>query len=176
MIKLHDKNFELFISEEEIIEETKRIATKLNKEYNEQKILFLSILNGSFMFTAELMKHITFPCEIQFIKIHSYEGTTSGSLKLHSDLGALNLKNKSVIILEDIVDSGNTIEYINQCLKAQEIQDMKVISLLYKPDSYRKDIIINDYGFSISNHFVVGYGLDYDQLGRNLPDIYKLKK
>ena len=175
-IKLHDKEFRLFISETEI----SAIIHSMSKNINEVRIkdpLFISVLNGSFMFSSDIMKKITIPnTEISFVKLSSYSGTeTTGSVRELIGLGQ-DIKNRNVVILEDIVDTGITLEKIIALLEKEEVADIKVATLLFKPDAYTKDINIDFVGKSISNDFVVGYGLDYDKLGRNLPHIYKLKE
>lgn len=174
-VTLHDKTFEISIPEEKILEAIKKLAEKLNHDYKDvEKPLFLSILNGSFMFTADLLKNITLPCEISFLRLSSYCGTKStGAVK---ELIGLTdcIEGRSIIILEDIVDSGNTLEELVSKLSAHKPKDIKLATLLFKPDAYKKDIKVDYVGLSIPNDFIVGYGLDYDELGRNLRDIYTL--
>ncbi|MCK5171178.1 MAG: hypoxanthine phosphoribosyltransferase, partial [Bacteroidales bacterium] len=136
--------------------------------------LFISILNGSFMFTADLFKHIDFTCEVTFLKLTSYRGTSStGSVRQLIGVNE-SIAERDVIILEDIVDTGITIEQILGQLKSFEPASVKVASLLFKPEAYQKDFGIDYIGMEIPNDFIVGYGLDYDRLGRNFPDIYTL--
>ena len=176
-MKLHDKEFEEYIPHEVIERKITQITNRLLEEKFDKPIVFLSILNGSFMFTAQLLKSYNLPCEVYFFRVTSYSGTSSsGQFKVSADLDSFDLKNKTVIILEDIVDTGNTIELIHSLLKDRQIEDIRVISLLFKPSVYKKKIVIYDYCFSIPDKFVIGYGLDYNQLGRNLPDIYKIKE
>ena len=138
--------------------------------------LFIAVLNGSFLFASDIMRKITLPdAEISFIKLSSYSGTKStGNV---NELIGLNkqIKNRNVIILEDIVDTGNTLEKIIKILKEKKVASYKIATLLFKPDAYTKNINIDYIGKSIKNDFVVGYGLDYQEIGRNLPHIYKLK-
>ena len=138
--------------------------------------LFISVLNGSFMFSSDIMKKITLPnTEISFVKLSSYSGTqTTGEVRELIGLGQ-NIRNRNVIILEDIIDTGITLEKIISLLEKEEVADIKVATLLFKPDAYTKEIPIDFIGKSIPNDFVVGYGLDYDEIGRNLPHIFKLK-
>jgi len=174
-IKLHDKTFELFISDKEIEQIVKNVADEINNNGIE-KPLFIAILNGSFLFAADVMRNITIPdSEISFIKLASYQGTESTGQV--NELISLNqeLKGRNVIILEDIIDTGNTLEKILEIFRTKEVASLKISTLLYKPDAYKKDIPIDYIGKSIENKFVVGYGLDYDEIGRNLPHIYKLK-
>ena len=138
--------------------------------------LFIAVLNGSFLFAADVMRKITIPnAEISFIKLSSYSGTkTTGEV---NELIGINedIKARNVIILEDIIDTGITLNKIISLLKKEDVADVKIATLLFKPDSYTKNIHIDFIGKSIPNDFVVGYGLDYDEIGRNLPHIYKLK-
>ncbi len=174
-IKLHDKEFRVFIPFREIEEAIKKVASQLNEHYSKKKPpLFLSVLNGSFMFTAELLKNIDFQCEISFIKLSSYSGTSSsGEIK---ELIGLNsdVKGREIIILEDIVDTGNTICDLTDLLKQKGASKIKICTLLLKPEAYHKDIPIDYAAIEIPNDFIVGYGLDYDELGRQYKDIYVL--
>ena len=174
-IKLLDKEFKIFIKENEIQKIVKSISTNINK-LQVKNPLFIAVLNGSFLFASDIMRKITLPdAEISFIKLSSYSGTKStGNV---NELIGLNkqIKNRNVIILEDIVDTGNTLEKIIKILKEKKVASYKIATLLFKPDAYTKNINIDYIGKSIKNDFVVGYGLDYDEIGRNLPHIYKLK-
>jgi len=174
-VNLKDKTFEVFISDTEIAEIVHSISNQINNS-GVKDPLFIAVLNGSFMFSSDIMKKITIPnTEISFIKLSSYSGTEStGSVDELIGLGK-DIKNRNIIILEDIIDTGITLEKIISLLKKEEVADIKVATLLFKPDSYTKDIHIDFIGKSIPNDFVVGYGLDYDEIGRNLPHIYKLK-
>jgi|SRR5215831_6282062 len=173
-IQVHDKQFETYLSEKEIQERIKDIAQKINKDYHGKKPLFLAILNGSFMFAADLFKHLTVPAEICFIKLASYKGMKSSgqvttAIGLDSDLFS-----KDVIIVEDIVDTGKTLYDFIPKLKHQQPASLKIVALLHKPDATKFPLVLDYIGFSIPNKFVVGYGLDYDGLGRNLKEIYQL--
>ena len=174
-ITLHNKTFEVFIPETEISEIVNFIANNINKSRIKDP-LFISVLNGSFMFSSDIMKKITIPnTEISFIKLSSYSGTEStGSVNELIGLGK-DIRNRNIIILEDIIDTGITLEKIISLLEKENVADIKVATLLFKPDAYQKQINIDFIGKSIPNDFVVGYGLDYDEIGRNLPHIYKLK-
>ena len=175
-IKLHNKEFEVFITESEIA----AIIHLMAKNINESRIkdpLFIAILNGSFLFAADIMRKITIPnSEISFIKLSSYSGTeTTG--QVHELIGVGdNISGRNIVILEDIIDTGITLEKIVSLLKKENVADITIATLLFKPDAYKKDINIDFIGKSIPNNFVVGYGLDYDEIGRNLPHIYKLKE
>lgn len=172
-IKIHDKTFEISILNEEIKASIRRVAMKINEDLKGKTPIFVCILNGSFMFAADLLKEITLPCEVSFVKMASYTGTkTSGIVK---ELIGFNesLKNRTVVIVEDIVDSGNTMELIMVKLKELGVSEVKIATLLLKPDAYNKNIPLDYIGLSIPNDFIVGYGLDYNGHGRNLKDIYK---
>ena len=174
-IKLLDKEFKIFIKDNEIQKIVESISTNINK-LQVKNPLFIAVLNGSFLFASDIMRKITLPdAEISFIKLSSYSGTKStGNV---NELIGLNkqIKNRNVIILEDIVDTGNTLEKIIKILKEKKVASYKIATLLFKPDAYTKNINIDYIGKSIKNDFVVGYGLDYEEIGRNLPHIYKLK-
>lgn len=174
-VSLHDKVFEVFIPEEKILDAVSRIADQMNSDLKDiDKPLFISILNGSFMFTADLMKRISLPCELSFLKLSSYQGTqSSGNI---SELIGLtkSIEERTVIVLEDIVDSGNTLENLISILDTHKPKAVKLATLLFKPEAYKKDIKLDYVGLSIPSDFTIGYGLDYNELGRNLRDIYVL--
>lgn len=174
-VKLKDKEFRVSISSEKIQEAVEQVAKKINSDYKGKNIpLFISILNGSFMFTADLFKHIDFVCEVTFLKLTSYKGTAStGAVR---QLIGVNeaIEGRDVIVLEDIVDTGITLEQILGQLKSFEPASVRVATLLFKPEAYLKDLTIDYIGMEIPNDFIIGYGLDYDGLGRNLADIYTL--
>lgn len=172
-IKLHDKYFKLFIPNGKIEEAIGKTARQINADYRGKDIpVFLSVLNGSFMFTASLMKYIDFQCELSFVKLASYCGTSStGQVKQLIGISG-SLKNRSVIIVEDIVDTGKTITDMHAMLLEQGVRDIKVCTLFLKPDSYKGAVPIDYHAMEIGNEFIVGFGLDYDQLGRQLQDIY----
>jgi len=174
-IKLHDKKFRIFIPSEKIQESIVKVAQELNDNYKDkQSPLFLSVLNGSFMFTADLLKNIDFQCEISFIKLSSYSGTaTTGEIRKVLGLTS-SVKGREVIILEDIVDTGNTIVELHDILKKNGASKIKICTLLFKPDAYKKELSIDYAALKISNDFIVGYGLDYNELGRQYKDIYIL--
>ncbi len=176
MIKLHDLEFEPYISEEEINAAIDKVANKLNEDYRDTNPIFLGVLNGSFMFASEVIKRFNADCEVSFVKLGSYEGTkTTGNVKTLLGLNQ-SLKDRHVILLEDIVDTGNTLEEINKILLKEEVANYEVATLFYKPEAYKKEFNIKYRGIEIPNKFIVGYGLDYDGLGRNLTQIYKLKE
>ena len=174
-IQLHDKHFEVYIPSTDILEKVAALAASIEKDYQGKNILFLSILNGAFMFTSDLMKGITLPCEISFMKVSSYAGTESTG-RVDELIGLTSaIKDRHVIIIEDIVDTGITIDKVIKLLTIQEPSSIEVCATLFKKEAYRGQHPPKYFGFEIPNKFVVGYGLDYDQYGRNLPAIYQVK-
>ncbi len=176
MIQVNDKSFEVFINEAEISKEISSLADKINIEYQGKEVIFIAILNGAFMFASDLIKLITISCEISFVKVSSYNGTSSKGRV--DELIGLNAKieGKHVIILEDIVDSGITIDKIKTLMITEDPASVKVCTLLYKPMAFLGKKEPDYIGFSIPNKFVVGFGLDYNEKGRNLREIYQLKE
>ncbi len=176
-VKIHDKEFKLFISHEKIQAVVEEMAEKMNRDLVGKEPLFLCILNGSFMFAAELFKRIDMvEAEISFVKLASYEGDkTTGSVKQLIGLNE-NIEGRTVIILEDIVDTGITISNIQEQLEGLNPKEVHVATLLLKPDALQKEVELKYIGMEIPNDFIVGYGLDYDGLGRNLIDIYSVIK
>lgn len=167
----------MFIRENELQEKIKMLAARINEEYQGKEVIFIAILNGAFMFAADLLKSITLPCEISFVKVSSYHGGMSTTGRVDELIGLnASIENKEVIILEDIVDTGITIDKIITLLKAESPASVKVCTLLYKPDAFKGKKAPELVGMSIPNKFVVGYGLDYDEKGRNLREIYQLKE
>jgi hypoxanthine phosphoribosyltransferase len=174
LIQLKDKTFTPFIQAATIQTRIAQIANELDQEYSEKNPVFIVMLKGAFLFAADLLKNLTTNCEVIFIRLKSYEGTHStGQVKVLLGIQE-DLKNRHVIILEDIVDSGKTLHDFLPMLQQEKPASIKVATLLFKPESLKYDIKPNFVGFEISNEFVVGYGLDYDELGRNLPDIYQV--
>jgi hypoxanthine phosphoribosyltransferase len=173
-IKVLDKDFKIFISEAAIKNAIDNIALQINDDYFEKEILFISILNGSFMFSAELLKQIRVNCQISFVKLSSYSGdSTTGNVKEIIGLTE-NIEGKHIIILEDIIDTGLTIESIIKQIKQKKPASVKVATLLFKPQSYQKNLPINYSGIEIANEFIIGFGLDYNGYGRNYGNIYAL--
>tara|TARA_B100000941_G_scaffold187150_1_gene134679 strand:+ start:1241 stop:1777 length:537 start_codon:yes stop_codon:yes gene_type:complete len=172
---INNKTFQQYISKEEIDNIVTEIANKINNS-NTKKPLFIAVLNGSFLFAADIMRRITIPnAEISFIKLSSYDGMKSNG-EISELIGIKNnISGRNIILLEDIVDTGNTLEKIIELLTQEQVSSIKVATLLFKPNAYKKDLNIDYIGKSIENDFVVGYGLDYNEIGRNLPHIYKLK-
>lgn len=173
-IKLHDKYFLPFISEQKIFEANKVLAQKINSDYVHLNPLFVGVLNGCFMFVSDLLKLIEIPCEVTFVKVSSYAGTVStGEVKPILGFNE-ELKNRHIIILEDIVDTGHTIDHFFNFLKTSDCASVKVAAFLFKPKAYKGKFTIDYKGIEVGNDFLVGYGLDYDGLGRNLKEIYKI--
>ncbi len=173
-IKLFDKTFVPFISEVDILQKIKELATQLNKDYKDKKPLFLGVLNGSFMFTADLFKELTIEAEVCFIKLASYKGTKSTGHVITAIGLDTDITNRHVIVIEDIIDTGKTLhEYLPQ-LHNQHPASLKIAVLLHKPDAQKYEVDIDYCCFKIPNKFVLGYGLDYDGLGRNIREIYQL--
>ncbi|MDF1560618.1 MAG: hypoxanthine phosphoribosyltransferase [Bacteroidales bacterium] len=175
-ITLLDREFSVYLTEDEIQSRVTALAEKISEDLKDQDVLFFGILNGVFLFAADIFRQITLNAHISFIKLASYYGTTStGKIK---ELIGWNedITGKTVVVLEDIVDTGSTLERVIGELKLRKAADIKICTLLFKPEAYTKDIPIDYIGFEIPNSFVVGYGLDYDGYGRNLRAIYKLTK
>jgi hypoxanthine phosphoribosyltransferase len=173
-IKLHGKSFDTYLSEKEIQEKVKRIADQLNQDYKDRHPLFIAILNGSFMFAADLFKYLTIDAEISFIKLVSYKGMKSSGNVITAIGLEMDLYDREVVIIEDIVDTGKTLHEFLPKLDHQQPKSLKIASLLHKPEATQFPLKIDYLGFSIPNKFVVGYGLDYDGLGRNFKEIYQL--
>ena len=174
IVKIKDKTFKTSIPEAEILKKVQVVADRINKDYEGRKPVFLAVLNGSFIFAADLMRMITVPSEISFVKYASYEGTSStGSMKPLMGINQ-NLEGRDVIIVEDIVDSGFTMAHMIEDLKKKNPASIEICSLLVKPGNLKVDLDINYAVMEIPNDFIVGYGLDYDQEGRNLRDIYTI--
>ncbi|MCI6309175.1 MAG: hypoxanthine phosphoribosyltransferase [Prevotella sp.] len=174
IVKIKDKTFRTFIPEDQIAERVKAVAERINKDLADKNPLFLAVLNGSFIFAADLMRNITIPCEISFVKLASYQGTTStGVIK---EVIGLNeeLAGRTVVILEDIVDTGFTIKRMIETLGTRGPESVHVCTLLLKPGKLQVPLNVEYVAMEIPNDFIVGYGLDYDQQGRNLRDIYTL--
>lgn len=173
-VKVHDKNFEIYLAEAAIQQRVKEIAEQINKDYAGKKPLFIAILNGSFMFASDLFKHLSIEAELCFIKLASYKGMKSSgnvvtSIGLEDDLFG-----KEVIIVEDIVDTGKTLHNFLPKLQHQQPRSMRIATLLHKSAATEFPLALDYVGFDIPNKFVVGYGLDYDGLGRNFKEIYQV--
>ena len=173
-VKLHDKTFDIYLTEETIQQKIGELATILNEEYAGRRPLFIAILNGSFMFAADMFKHLTIEAEISFIKLASYKGLRSTGNVITAIGLDHDLYDRNVIILEDIVDTGKTLHEFLPKLHHQQPKSFKIVALLHKSEATRYPLAIDYVGFDIPDKFVVGYGLDYDGLGRNLKEIYQL--
>ncbi|MBP1676005.1 MAG: hypoxanthine phosphoribosyltransferase [Bacteroidetes bacterium] len=176
VIQIKDKQFTLSIPDVEIQKAVKVVAEEINRDLGDTNPLFICVLNGAFMFAGDLMKTISIPCEITFVKLSSYDGLyTSGTVK---EIIGLNesVVGRNVVVVEDIVDTGITMERILDSLKAKGAKSIKVATFLQKPDALQRDIQIDYVAMRIPNDFIVGYGLDYDGYGRNLKDIYTVVK
>jgi hypoxanthine phosphoribosyltransferase len=173
-IRILDKKFKELLTEKDIQKRIGELAREVNNDLSGKEVVFLGILNGAFLFAADLFRRVDFPARISFVKLASYEGTSSsGSIK---ELIGWNedIKNKTIVIVEDIVDTGNTLERIVGELVIRKASEVRIATMLFKPEAYTKDIPLDYIGFEIPNDFVVGYGLDYDGFGRNLPSVYAL--
>jgi len=175
-IQVKDKTFGLYIPQSEIEKSISEIAQKINLELKDQNPLFLVMLNGAFMFAAELFKNLTIDCEISFVKLTSYSGTESTHV-IREIIGLDNsVDGRNVVIVEDIVDSGHTMKHTIEKLKGLNAKSVRIAAMLFKPKAFKYDYKIDYKAIDIDNEFIVGYGLDYDQHGRNLPSIYKIKE
>jgi hypoxanthine phosphoribosyltransferase len=173
-IRVKDREFEVFIPAEKIDSVVSKIAAQINTEFKDQNPVFLVILNGAFMFASDLFKKLEMACEVSFVKLASYSGIqSSANVK---ELIGLNdsLKGRQVIIVEDIIDTGITMDYLIRKLYDLGVSELRIASLFFKPQAFKKDFTIDYIGMSIPNDFIVGYGLDYDGCGRNYGEIYKI--
>ncbi|SFB19336.1 hypoxanthine phosphoribosyltransferase [Flavobacterium swingsii] len=174
-IKLHDKHFVPFISAQEIDFAIATMAAQVEADFADETPVFVGVLNGAFMVVSDFMKHYKSPCEVSFIKMASYEGTASTN-EVKQLIGInQDLTGRTVIVIEDIVDTGNTVEELKILFKNKGVKHFKIATLFFKPEAYKKDIKLDYIGIRIPNKFIVGFGLDYDGLGRNLPEVYQLK-
>lgn len=174
IIQVLDKKFQPYIKASEIQEQIEKLAKQLNEEYAAKKPLFIAILNGSFMFASDLFKELTMDAEICFIKLASYKGTKSTGNVITSIGLDIPLTDRHVIIIEDIVDTGKTLHEFLPQLEGQQPASLKIAALLHKPDALAYPLKIDYIGFNVPNKFLLGFGLDYDGLGRNLKEIYQL--
>ena len=173
-VKVLDKEFGLYIPQEKIENSIQEVADQINHDLEGMNPLFLVVLNGAFMFASELFKRLTIPCEISFVKLSSYAGTETTNVV--RELIGLDhpLNGRHVVIVEDIVDTGHTLRYTTQKLRDLKAADVRIATLFFKPNNFQYTYPVDYIGMEIGNEFIVGYGLDYDQQGRNLPDIYKI--
>lgn len=174
-VKIHDKNFVELIPASKIQDRISEIASDLNRQYGGMKPLFLGVLNGAFLFAADLFKQINTDCEISFIRVSSYSGTESTGLMKNIVGINMDLKGRHVIVVEDIVDTGDTMKYLFEELRKHQCASIKLAALVFKPAALRHALTPDFVGFEVPPDFLVGYGLDYDGLGRNLNSIYVLK-
>ena len=175
-MQLHDKQFVPFISSQEIDFALATMASQVEADFADEIPVFVGVLNGSFMVMSDFMKHYKKPCEVSFIKLASYEGTTStNEIKKLIGLNQ-DLTGRTVIVIEDIVDTGNTVAELKELFKKQNVKHLKIATLFFKPEAFKKDLKLDYIGIRIPNKFIVGFGLDYDGLGRNLPEVYQLKE
>lgn len=171
-IKIHDKEFDVSIPREEILKEVKRVADEINRDYAGKRPILLGVLNGCFMFAADLMRNLNIECEISFVKLSSYQGTTTTGV-IREVLGLTeSITGRDVIVVEDIVDTGYTMQRMIESLGTREPSSVQIASLFLKPARLKVPVDVKYSAFTIPDRFIVGYGLDYDGLGRNLPDVY----
>ena len=173
--KIHDLYFKEFISQKEIASIVTELAIQVKNDLPENEVpLFIGILNGCFIFASDFMRAFKGDCEVSFVKLASYEGTSSTD-KVKKLIGVNeNLEGRTVIILEDVIDTGNTLHEIYEIFKSKNLKELKIATLFFKPDVYRKELPVDYIGKNIEDKFIVGYGLDYNGLGRNLPAVYQL--
>ena len=173
-VKIKDKSFRVSIPEAEIKERVKALAEQMSKDLEGKNPIFLGVLNGSFIFAADLMREMTIPCEISFVKLASYHGTTSTG-KVQEVLGINeNLSGRTVVIVEDIVESGQTMKQMIESLGTRNPESVRIYTLFFKPEKLKEELNLDYVAFSIPDDFIVGYGLDYDGLGRELKDVYTI--
>ena len=176
MIKLHDKYFKPFISAQQIDQALGQMASEIARDVGDEIPVFVGILNGSFMVVSDFVKKYPKQCEVTFIKLASYEGVKSTE-DIERLIGLTqDLTGRTVIILEDIIDSGNTLAEVHRIFKNEKVKTLKIATLFYKPEAYKKDFKLHYIGIEIPNKFIVGFGLDYDGLGRHLPEVYQIKE
>lgn len=173
--QLHDLHFEPYLTEDQVNSMVRELADRINHDYEGKCPLFVVVLNGAFMFASDLIKHVSVNCEVSFLRVSSYRGTSStGEVKETMPVGT-DVKNRDVILVEDIVDTGNTMGDIKQKMMNEGAASVHICTLLFKPDAFKGNYRVDYIGKEIPDRFVVGYGLDYDGLGRNLPSIYQIK-
>ena len=173
---MHDSYFDLFLSEEEILASVKKIAEEIAKDYKDEVPIFVGVLNGAFMFVSDFLKFYPHPCEVSFVKLSSYSGLTStGIVETLLDVPD-NIEGRSVIILEDIIDTGRTLQELVHLFSNTNVKNFKIASLFFKSEVYKGEYTIDYFGMKIPNKFIVGYGLDYNEQGRNLRGVYQLNQ
>lgn len=175
-VQVKDKKFTISIPEKEILKQVARVAAEINRDYAGQEPVFLAVLNGSFIFAADLLREITLPCQISFVKMSSYEGVnTTGKIREIMGLN-VDITGRPVIIIEDIVDTGLTMAHMLETLRGHNPASIDICTLLVKPEKLQVKLDVRYCCLEIPNDFIVGYGLDYDQYGRNTRDIYTIEK
>ncbi len=175
MIRLHDLQFVPFIAEDSITVAIEELSVVLNQDLKNKNPLFIGVLNGAFMFTSEILKRFKYDCEVSFVKLSSYQGTQT-THQVRELIGLdVEVSDRTVVVLEDIIDTGNTIEVLSRIIKEKGCKELKIATLFFKSAAYTKQINIDYFGIEIPDRFIVGYGLDYDGLGRNLTEVYQLK-
>ena len=177
VVTCNNEKFKLFISKKQIAERIKQLSKKINRDFKDRTPIFIAVLNGSFIFFADLIREITIDCEIDFLKLSSYGDAkiSSGNVRLLKDLNC-QVEGRDIIVVEDIVDSGLSIDFIKKIILHQNPKSVSFVTLLYKTKAVKLDFPIDYIGVKIPNDFVIGYGLDYAQKARNLPAVYTLKK
>ena len=174
IIKINDRSFRVSLPESEIKERVKQLAQQMSKDLEGKNPLFLAVLNGAFIFAADLMREMTIPCEVSFVKLASYQGTTSTG-KVQEVIGINeNLSGRTVVIVEDIVESGQTMKRMIESLGTRNPASVQICALFFKPEKLKVDLTLDYVAFRIPDDFIVGYGLDYDQQGRGLKDVYTI--
>ena len=174
-MKFNGKKLSKIFDKQTIQKRVQEMAAELSKKFDNKKPIFIGVLNGSFIFASDLLRNLNINCEIDFIKLSSYKGqNTTGTVRLLKDISA-DITNRDVIIIEDIIDSGLTVEFLVKRLEGASPRSISIVTLLFKPDVAKLSLPIDIIGFEIAPHFVVGYGLDYDQDYRHLPEIYRLE-
>ncbi len=172
-IQVSDKKFAKYIPEEEILRQVKRVAAEINRDYKDKNPLFLCVLNGSFMFASDLLKEIAIPCNISFVKVASYQGTISSG-KIREVIGISQpLQGRDIIVVEDIIETGFTMEHMLESLGTRGPQSVQICTLLFKPEKLQVKLDVKYAAMKISDGFIIGYGLDYNNYGRNYRDIYQ---
>ena len=175
-ISVNNLTFEIYLNKDQISNRLKELGKEITKKYKEKKPLFIGVLNGSFIFTADLIRHCNLECEVAFVRLSSYQGTqSSGKIKTVYGL-EMDVSGRDIIVVEDIVDSGRTLHFFLDYLKKQNPASVALATLLYKPEAIKFPLKLDYVGFEIDEKFVIGYGLDYNGLCRNLENIYQLKK
>lgn len=173
-VKILDKTFKPYLSDKEIESRVFEVSKKIERDYKDRNPFFIAILNGSFMFASDLVKNIRLDCEVEFMKVSSYEGTSSTGLVREMIGLSKSIEGRDVIVIEDIVDTGHTLHYIKEELEKMNPASLALTTLLYKPEAFEHSYALDYIGFEIPNKFIVGYGLDYDGYGRNLKEIYQI--